>query len=183
MVARLLNKHWKQMKKLLDVKKESEQAGRYREARRIHAVVLNMEGQTSMEIAKVLKASRQKVSLWLKDYEQEGLEALQEGERPGRPSRLGERQIVELTDIVDSGPVSYGFLSGVWTCPMMARIIDEEFEIQYHPDHVGRILHRLGFSVQRPKRSLIRANAEKRNRWIRLIYPAIKKKPNGRKPL
>jgi hypothetical protein len=30
-----------------------------------------------------------------------------------------------LADILDSGPVAYGFLSGVWTAPMVMRVIEE----------------------------------------------------------
>jgi len=42
---------------------------------------------------------------------------------------------------------------------MVAWVIEEEFGIQYHPGHVRRLLHRLGFSVQRPRRVLARASA------------------------
>ncbi|GAI74968.1 unnamed protein product, partial [marine sediment metagenome] len=32
-----------------------------------------------------------------------------------------EKQDVYLCDIIDSGPVAYGFLSGVWTSTMITR--------------------------------------------------------------
>jgi hypothetical protein len=82
-----------------------------------------------------------------------------------------------LKDILDSGPVAYGFNSGVWTCPMVARVIDEEFSLSYHPAHVSRILHGLDFSVQRPRKVLARADKSSQARWVRYQYPALKKKP------
>lgn len=180
MRARFLQGHWKRIKKLLGLKKEAEQDGEYRVAKRIHAVALNMEGWTSIEIAGVLKAPRSAVSLWLKNYEDHGLEGILEGQRPGRPPELTFQQQATLADIMESGPVAYGFLSGVWTSPMVARVIHEEFGVEYHPGHVRKLLHELGFSVQRPKRILAKADEERRSRWKRYIYPNIKKKPKQR---
>lgn len=177
----ILQGHWQRIKMLLRLKKEAEEDGEYRVARRLHAVVLNMEGNTSIKVADVLKAPRSKVSEWLKLYAVYGVEGLLEGHRSGRPSELSKQQITEITDIVDSGPVSYGFTSGVWTSPMITRVIHDEFGVQYHPGHVRKILHEIGFSVQRPKRMLAKADEEKRSRWIRYLYPNIKKKPKRSK--
>ncbi|MGD1101029.1 MAG: winged helix-turn-helix domain-containing protein, partial [Terriglobia bacterium] len=54
-----------------------------------------------------------------------------------------------LSDILDSGPVAYGLDTGIWTSPMIAWAIEEEFGVVYHPGHVRKLLHHLGFSVQR----------------------------------
>ena len=90
---------------------------------------------------------------------------------------LAERQRKQLGDILDSGPVAYGLDSGVWTSPMIAWVIEEEFDVQYHPGHVRKLLHSLGYSVQRPRRRLARANAWEQDRWHRHTYPNLKKSP------
>jgi len=79
-------------------------------------------------------------------------------------------------DIVDSGPVSYGYESGVWTSGMIVQVIKNEFRVTYQPRNVRYLLHQLGFSVQRPKRILANADPQKQNRWCRYTYPNIKKK-------
>jgi transposase len=79
---------------------------------------------------------------------------------------------------VESGPVAYGFDCGVWTAPRIARVIQEEWGIAYHPGHVRRILHQMGFSVQRPRRILVRADPARQDRWQRYDYPRSKKKPS-----
>ena len=145
--------------------------------KRLRAVVLNSEGHTSGELAEILPAPRSKVSEWLQRYQSDGVEGLLEGYRSGRPSELTEKQQQELGDILDSGPVAYGLDSGIWTSPMIAWVIEEEFGVQYHPGHVRRLLHGWGFSVQRPRRVLARADAAAQDRWHRRIYPALKKKP------
>jgi transposase len=147
-------------------------------AKQLRAVVLNSEGHTSGELASILQAPRSKVSEWLQRYQSEGVEGLLEGYRAGRPSELTEKQQQELGDILDSGPVAYGLDSGIWTSPMIAWVIEEEFGVQYHPGHVRKLLHRWGFSVQRPRRVLARADAAAQDRWHRRIYPAFKKKPD-----
>jgi len=155
---------------------EAEQDGVYRVAKRIHSVILNSDGRTSGEIAYILKAPRSKVSQWLSNYEAYGFDGLLEGHRSGRPPCLNKKQHEVLKDIIESGPVAYGFDSGIWTSPMVGRVIEEEFDVTYHPGHIRKLLHELGFSVQRPRRVLARADAQKQDRWHRRTYPNLKKK-------
>lgn len=182
MRARLLKLHRKTLGKLLRLKREAEVDGEYRVARRIHAIVLNSDGKSSGEIATVLKSPRSKVSEWLRCYSEHSFEGLLEGYRSGRPSGLNEKQRAELGDIIESGPVSYGFLSGIWTSPMIAKVIEGEFSVSYHPGHVRKILHEMNFSVQRPKKLLAKADPAKQNRWRRYTYPSIKKRASPRAP-
>ncbi len=98
----------------------------------------------------------------------------------GRPLELTSAQRKQLDDILESGPVAYGLDTGIWTSPMIAWVIEEEFDIHYHPGHVRKLLHRLGFSVQRPRRVLARANADQQDRWQRYTYPSLKKKRSGK---
>jgi transposase len=148
----------------------------------LHAVVLNAEAYTSGEIARILDAPLSKVSAWLRTYEAQGYEGLLEGHRCGRPPALSAAHRQRLSDLLESGPVAYGYLSGVWTSPMVARLITEEFGRQYHPGHVRKLLHQLGFSVQRPTRTLARANPEQQDQWHRYTYPTLKKKPWRKAP-
>jgi len=177
MVPRLLRLHPKSYSRLVRLSKEAEQDGAYRVAKRLQAVVLNAEGRTSGELAGILKAPRSKVSEWLSRYQAYGVDGLLEGYRSGRPPQLSEPQRKQLGDILDSGPVAYGLDSGVWTSPMIAWVIEEEFGVTYHPGHVRKFLHGLGFSVQRPRRLLARADARQQDRWHRHTYPNLKKKP------
>jgi transposase len=157
MQPRLLSLHPKTYQKLMDRKQQAEVEGAPREARRFHAVLLNHDGWSSGQIAAILKAPRSRVSAWLRSFEQEDWPALRERARSGPPALLDQIERQRLADLVDSGPTAYGFLSGVWTSPLIARVIEEEFGIHYHPGHVCRLLHQLGFSVQKPRNVMIRA--------------------------
>jgi len=177
MKPRLILLHHKTADKLSRLMKEAEADGAYRVAKRLHTVLLNHDRYTSGEIAEILKTPRSRVSEWLKNYDEYGYEGLLEGYRPGRPPALSYKQSAQLSDIIESGPVAYGYLSGVWTSPMIAQVISNEFNVSYHPGHVRKLLYGLGFSVQRPKRILARADPEKQDRWHRYKYPRIKKNP------
>lgn len=58
---------------------------------------------------------------------------------------------------------------------MIAEVIFNEFAVKYHPGHVRKLLYNMGFSVQRPKRILAKADIGKQNKWCRYIYPNVKK--------
>ena len=175
MRARYLRLSSKKAEELSALKKEAERDGAFRVAKRIHAVLLNHQRHSSGEIATLLEAPRSKVSLWLGQYEEYGWEALLEGHRAGRPRELDAQQRQSLCDIVDSGPVAYGFISGVWTSPMIARVIQQEYQVEYHPGHVRKLLKDLGFSVQRPRKRLAKGDPVLQDRWQRYTYPRLKK--------
>ena len=54
-----------------------------------------------------------------------------------------------------------------------ARVIRESFGVSYHPNHVAKILHQRGFSVQRPSMTLARADQEAQKRWEKQEKPRI----------
>jgi len=175
MRARYVRLSSRKAQELSALKKEAEKDRAFRVAKRIHAVLLNGQRHSSGEIATLLQAPRSKVSLWLAQYEECGWESLLEGHRSGRPRELNAQERQDLCAILDSGPVAYGFVSGVWTSPMIARVIQEEYEVSYHPGHVRKLLQELGFSVQRPRKGLAKADPVEQDRWQRYTYPRLKK--------
>ena len=182
MKARTIKLHAKTREKLKKLKAESARASEYRVSKRIHAVLLCAKGKTSGEIADLIDSPRSCVTEWLRNYEEQGFEGLLEGHRCGRESRLSAQDKTRLADIIESGPVAYGLLSGIWTSPMIAKIIQDEFSVEYHPAHVRKLLYAIGFSVQRPKKILAKADPDKQNKWRRYTYPNIKKKQKVQMP-
>ena len=59
---------------------------------------------------------------------------------------------------------------------MIGDLIERRFGVRYHNHHVPRLLHQPGFSVQRPRKRLARADAEAQAHGLREKRPAIKKK-------
>lgn len=176
MQARFIQLHPRTKNNLQIKMREAATDGADRVAKRIHAVLLNSEENSSGRISEILNSSRSKVSEWLKIYDEQGFEGLKEGDRSGRPSRLTDLQKIILCDIIDSGPIAFGYSSGIWTSKRIAQAIYEEFGVEFHDGHVRKLLYDFGFSVQSPKRVLARADKEKQDKWISKTYPDVKKK-------
>jgi len=164
-------------RKLLALRQEAQTDKAPRVALRLQALLLSAAGHTPPRIADLLHVHRTRVHAWVCNWNGHGEEGIKEGHRSGRPCQLTAPQRQQLQDIVESGPVAYGLNTGVWTSPVLAEVIREEFDIEYHPGHVRKLLHRLGCSVQRPTTRLVQADPKAQNKWIRYTYPNLKKTP------
>jgi len=140
------------------------------------AVLGYIEGRV-IDLAAELGVTRGSVNRWLQWYEALGVDGLLTGVPPGAPPRLTEPQRTELGALVEAGPQSAGYQSGVWTGPMIGDLIEQRFGVRYHNHHVPRLLHQLGFSVQRPRKRLARADLLAQEYWLRQRLPAIKRRP------
>lgn len=146
------------------------------EWRRGRAVLGYIEGRRVIEIAAELDVTRGAVNRWLQWYEAMGIEGLVTGKPPGPAPKLGAEQRQELSALVEAGPLAAGYPSGVWTGPMIGDLIERRFGVHYHRHNVPPLLHELGFSLQRPRKRLARADAQAQATWVREKLPAIKKK-------
>lgn len=169
-------------RKLLVLRQEAQTDKAPRVALRLQAIWLSADGHTPPQIAKLLHVHRTRVHAWVCQWNEYGAEGIKEGHRCGRPCALTPAQRQHFHDIVESGPVAYGLHTGVWTSPVLAQVLQEEFGIAYHPGHVRKLLHRLGCSVQRPTTRLVQADPKEQNKWIRYTYPNLKKKPKPKGP-
>jgi len=168
------------LKRLKTLRRQAQTEKAPRVALRLEAIMLSVQGQTTGRIAQGLQVDRTRVHAWIGAWNDYGDEGLLEGHRSGRPAELKAAQREHLSDILDSGPVAHGLNTGVWTSPLIAQIIEEEFAVRYHPGHVRRLLKQLNFSVQRPKTRLVQADPKKQNRWIRYTHPNLKKTPGAK---
>jgi len=165
------------LKEFLD---ESERQADLATWRRGRAVLGYIEGRSVAQLTVELDVSLSAVKKWIRWYDVEGVQGLWTRTAPGAAHRLSEEQLTLLKDVIRAGPQAAGFSSGVWNGPMVKHWIEENFGVQYHKQHVPRLLHRLGFSVQRPRKLLARADAEAQRQWVEVRLPAIKKKqPNA----
>lgn len=151
-----------------------------RVALRLQAIMLSVQARTTGQIAQALQVDRTRVHAWIGAWNEYRDEGLLEGHRRGRPAQLSGPQREQLADILDSGPGAYDLNTGVWTSPLIAQILEEEFAVRYHPGQVRRLLKQLNFSVQRPKTRLVQADPKKQNRWIRYTHPKLKTTPGAK---
>lgn len=131
--------------------------------------------RSQVAIAVLLDVTPAAVSYWKKRFKLLGENALRLTPRTGRKSRLTSTQLEQLKAFLEQSPVEHGFDRLGWTLPMVTLLIQEKFGVSYHRDHVGKILHQLGLSAQRPQvRGVKRDDAAVAN-WVEEVYPALKK--------
>jgi transposase len=86
-----------------------------------------LRGERVAEMAQDWEVARASINRWLQWFDAEGTEGLKPRKAPGPAPRLSEAQHAELTVIIEAGPQSSGYLSGVWTGPMIGELIRRRY--------------------------------------------------------
>jgi transposase len=129
-------------------------------------------------VARQVGAHRQSVNRWAQQIEEHGREGLKKAGRAGRRSRLGLGDLKKLEDRLKQGPQAIGYETNLWTLARVAKVIERDFGVKYHPGHVGWLLGKLGWSCQRPTGRAIERDEQAIKRWKKRDWPKLKKKPS-----
>lgn len=151
-----------------------------REWRRLRAWELVQQGWKQRDIATALGVTEGAVSQWLKRAREGGTESLRRRIAPGPPHRLSADQRAQLPMLLAKGAEAYGFQGAVWTARRIASVIQQEFGVRYHPNHVNRLVRALGLSVQVPEVRAAQRDPAKVDAWFTDHWPVLEKKPERR---
>jgi transposase len=146
------------------------------EWRRYRAFYLKQRGWIQRDIAEALDVSEVALSGWLARARDGGPESLRSRPAPGRPPRLSPAQRRSIPELLWHGPEAYGFRGQVWTCARVARVIEVEFGVRYHKDHVGRLLKGLHWTPQQPIKRAIQRDDEAIQRWRDETWPELRRR-------
>lgn len=152
------------------------------EHRRHRALSLLDEGRSLNEVARLVGSAPSSVMRWRNARRRGGVKALKVRFSPGRPSKLSAAQRRSLVRRLLRGAMACGYQTELWTTARIAELIESEYGIRYHSDHVGRLMHELGWSHQKPERRTLERNAKAIERWKREQWRRIKKTPHGWMP-
>jgi transposase len=146
------------------------------EWRRFRALHLQRQGWSRQNIAEALGVSLVSVSRWFAHARHGGLEALRAHPAPGHPPKLSLAQKRLIPEFLWHGAEAYGFRGEVWTCARIARIIEEEFGVRYHKDHVSRLLKELLWTPQVPIKRAIQRDEEAIQHWRNEVWPELQRR-------
>lgn len=149
------------------------------EARRLRAAELLSQNKGTSEVARLVGVTPSCVSKWKRTLRKRGPAGLKAKPLPGRKSRLSPTQKRRLVAAIKKGAVAAGYDNDLWTCRRIRDLIGKTEGVWYDFNHVGRILHTLGFSVQKPEARARERDEHAITRWRKLDWPRIKKTRGG----
>jgi len=149
------------------------------EERRRSAAPLLKQKLSLHEIARRIGCHASSVLRWRNALQAGGPEALKAKPVPGRPPRLTGKQKTQLVRLLAQGAMAHGYRTALWTTQRIAALIERRLGVHYHRNHVGKLLHQLGWSHQTPERRAVERDDGAIAAWKRSGWPRVKKTPRG----
>jgi len=144
---------------------------------RIRAVKRVQQGESPEKVIATLGFSRACIYNWLSRYRAGGWHALRSGKHSGRPKKLNGSQIAWIyKTICDKDPLQLKFSFALWTRSIVTRLIRKQFNLKLSETSVGRLLHQMGFSCQKPLYRAYQQDPEAVEHWKKTVFPQIKKR-------
>ena len=135
----ILNTHSSQELKALSNKVKD-----HRMRLRLLAISHFKSGKNRAEIARMLNMSRRIVNEWVANYLSKGILGLESKKSTGRPSYLGEQEKKTLSLYIKAQ--SRSDVGGRLTGESIRSYINANFDVDYHPTAIYKLLKSLGFS-------------------------------------
>ena len=149
------------------------------ERRRRQAIQLLESGRQLSAVARQLHCAKSSVSRWRDTYRRRGDKGLHALPIPGRPCRLSQDQKRALASRLLKGALAQGYRTDLWTLERIAQLIQNQFRVRYHPNHVWWLLRGMGWSCQKPERRALQRDERAIAQWKRYRWPHIKKRGSG----
>ena len=135
------------------------------------------------EIARRIGCHASSVMRWRNALQSGEQKALKAKPAPGRPPRLTSKQKRHLVRLLIQGAMAHGYRTELWTTQRIADLIERQLGERYHRNHVGKLLHQIGWSHQKPERRAVERNEAAIAEWKRSAWPRVKKTPQGWQPI
>ncbi|WP_229598103.1 helix-turn-helix domain-containing protein [Runella aurantiaca] len=136
---------------------------------------LKQVGWKQKDIAFALGLTAGWVSQTLKKYREKGLDGLLARKPTGSPPKLSPEQLSQLATELNLGAVNHGFPNHIWTRARVNEVIFKKFGVSYDLTQVGRLLKKLGWSLQKPVKKARQQNEAKVKQWQEETILELKK--------
>jgi transposase len=122
------------------------------------------------------------VDLVRKAYRLEGIAGLTPKKPTGRKPRATVKYLAELRTALQTSPLELGYGFSVWSLARLNVHLKKLTGIEFSTDQLGRIVHGLGFSFQRPKHTMQGKRDEPVYEKAAKKLRTLKKKPLPKMP-
>ena len=147
------------------------------EERRKKAGHLFARGIAHAEVARRFRVSRPAVHYWYLAWAKHGTQGLASKRgKFGRLPRMTDAHVARVKNAILKGPRHAGFPTDMWTLGRIASVIKKTVSISYHPSHVWKVLHAMGFTCQIPDTRSKERNEKAIKAWRAMTWPALQKR-------
>jgi transposase len=137
-------------------------------ALRLVSILPIAKGESSRKAQQQLLLSHNQICIWVKRFNEFGLEGLYDKPKTGRKPKISETQLAWLRNVVIAeSPTKYGFNTQTWTAPLIVIILEKHCNIKYSDDMVYVILKKkLGLTHKKGKGFYAEAKQEVREKFV-----------------
>jgi transposase len=148
---------------------------------RIMAVRRVREGERPSDVVRSYGLCRTTIYRWLRAARRGGEKSLKARKSSGPKRKLTDRQRQQVFRWINGkDPRQYGFDFGLWTRQMVATLVADTFHVTLGLTAVGRLLHELGITPQKPLRRAYERDPAAIVRWTQRNYPKLKARAKRR---
>ena len=145
---------------ILGLQDEIRRSDEARYDHRLHGLLLIAQGVTCPQVAEMLGDSVRTVQYRVKRFEKDGLAGLTEGERPGRPRLLTEKQIEKINQTLRRTPEDVGLSGNLWDGKTLSAHIKKSHGVSLGTRQCQRMFRQLGFRLRKPRPMIAHADPE-----------------------
>ena len=117
-------------------------------------VLMNAEGRSVPQIARLLKRHPHTVRDWLKRYKAYGIKGLKREFSPGRPNEKRKKLMEYIETILSDPPTIHGYQENTWTVPLITHAAKRDLNMEVSKDTVIRALKDMGYTYKRPAKTV-----------------------------
>ncbi len=122
-----------------------------REVERAKIILWVAGGESGHAVARRLRREPDTIYRWLHRFEQEGLNALEDKARAGRPLEYGQEARGKIIAAALTKPEQLGLPYGHWTLDVLVKYVNEQLHIGISPAQLGRVLEAEGLKWYQEK--------------------------------
>ena len=144
---------------------------------RIAAFLLMLAGWKSTQIANLFGLSRWGTVKLIHKANREGLQAIEDHPRPGRPSQFDEKVLKDLDDALSKAPQDFGLSRNRWDGVVVVEYLKRFHCVKVRVRHAQSMIKKLGYSLRRP----LHQNVEAKEEGVAEFQDELKKTRRGPK--
>jgi len=140
----------------------------------VHAV--RVLGQSPEDVIKIFNFNRHCMYRWLKIFDAGGYSALESAMPPGaEPLVTDELDRWLKQTVLDKTPIDFGYDTNLWTCKILAELLETEFDVTVSESTVRLHLKSLELSPQKPEYQDAERDEGEIKNFLEVKFPIIQR--------